>query len=98
MPLYRITAPNGLTYQIEGPPGASDAEVADAVLRQNPDAGKPLAPPKESTFGSELVRGGKQLVSSARTGLESIFSPEEAAKAGVARSEAIGREAGIGHR
>jgi hypothetical protein len=52
--------------------------------------------PKESTIGSELVRGAKQLVSSTRTGVGSVFSPEEAAKAGVARSEAIGQEAGIG--
>jgi len=51
---------------------------------------------RKSTIGSELVRGGKQAFSSGRTGLESIFSPEEAAKAGVARSEAIAKEAGEG--
>jgi hypothetical protein len=93
MPLYRITAPNGQTYQIEGPPGASDAEVADAVMAQYPESGTPK---KQSTIGSELVRGGKQLVSSARTGIGSIFDPEGAARAGVARSEDIGREAGEG--
>jgi len=93
MPLYRITAPNGLTYQIEGPPGASDAEVADAVMAQYPESGTPK---KQSTIGSELVRGGKQLVSSARTGIGSIFDPNEAARAGVARSETIGKEAGEG--
>lgn len=93
MPLYRITAPNGLTYEIEGPPGASDAEVAQAVLSQNPEAGQA---PKQSTIGSELVRGGKQLVSATRSGLGSIFTPEESATAGVARSEAIGKEAGEG--
>jgi len=96
MPTYRIKAPNGQTYRIEGPPGASDAEVADAVLAQYPEAGQTPSGPKESTIGSELVRGGKQLVSSARTGIGSIFNPEEAAKAGVARSEAIGQEAGVG--
>jgi hypothetical protein len=93
MPLYRITAPNGQTYQIEGPPGASDADVANAVMAQYPESGQA---PKQSTVGSELVRGGKQLVSSARSGIESIFSPEEAAKAGVARGEAISKEAGEG--
>ena len=61
MPLYRITAPNGQTYQIEGPPGASDADVARAVLAQNPEAGSAPAAPKESTIGSELVRGGSKL-------------------------------------
>jgi len=89
---------------------AIEAQLADGRILEFPDGTDPSVvqatvkrliaesapPPKESTFGSELVRGGKQLVSSARTGLESIFSPEEAAKAGVARSEAIGREAGIG--
>ena len=47
MPLYRIKAPNGLTYQIEGPEGASQEEVAMAVMAKNPDAGKPF---KEAGF------------------------------------------------
>jgi len=47
MPLYRIQAPNGLTYQIEGPEGATKEEVAQAVLAKNPDAGKPF---KEAGF------------------------------------------------
>lgn len=50
MPLYRITAPNGQTYEIEGPPGASDADVANAVLRQNPEAGRPAVEPKPAPF------------------------------------------------
>ena len=58
-------------------------DLADEILRK-------------STIGSELVRGGKQVLSSARSGIGSIFSPEEAAKAGVARSEAIAKEAGEG--
>lgn len=56
---------------------------------------KPQA--KKSTIGSELVRGGKQLASSIRTGAGALTgSPEEAAIAGVARSQAIGEEAGEG--
>lgn len=52
---------------------------------------------KKSTIGSELVRGGKQLASSVRTSVGSLTgSPEEAAMAGVARSQAIGEEAGEG--
>lgn len=94
MPLYRITAPNGQTYQIEGPEGASDAEVAQAVLAQFPEAG---TAPKQSTIGSELVRGGRQLASSIRTGIEAAAgSPEEAAQRGLARSQVIGYEAGEG--
>ena len=64
--------------------------------REEPAAGIDAIAPKQSTIGSELVRGGKQLVSSTRSGIGSIFNPEEAAKAGVARSEAIGKEAGEG--
>ena len=64
--------------------------------REEPDEPEQEKARKRSTIGSELVRGGKQVFSSGRTGLESIFSPEEAAKAGVARSEAIAKEAGEG--
>lgn len=88
---------------------AIEAQLADGRILEFPDGTDPSviqatvkrivaqsAPPKESTIGSELIRGGKQLVSSARTGIGSIFSPEEAATAGVARSEDIGQEAGVG--
>jgi len=37
MPTYRITAPNGKTYQINGPAGATDEQVRAEVMRQNPD-------------------------------------------------------------
>lgn len=39
MPIYQITAPNGKTYRVEGPAGATDAQVRAEVLRQHPDAG-----------------------------------------------------------
>jgi hypothetical protein len=56
-----------------------------------------VAPERKSTIGSELVRGGKQLASSIRTTAGALTgSPEEAALAGVARSQAIGEEAGEG--
>jgi hypothetical protein len=52
---------------------------------------------RDSTIGSELVRGGKQLASSIRTSFGAFgSSPEEAARAGVQRSEAIAEEAGEG--
>jgi hypothetical protein len=41
MSTYKIQAPDGNTYQIDGPPGASDDEVRAAVLAQHPDAGTP---------------------------------------------------------
>ena len=41
MPIYSISAPDGKTYQIEGPAGASQEQVQAEVLRQNPTAGSP---------------------------------------------------------
>jgi hypothetical protein len=41
MPTYTITAPNGLTYSITGPAGASQQDVINQVLAQHPDAGTP---------------------------------------------------------
>lgn len=39
MPTYSIKAPDGRTYTIQGPAGATDAQVRAEVLRQFPDAG-----------------------------------------------------------
>ena len=58
MPTYSIQAPDGKTYEIEGPDGASQAEVAQAVLAKNPDAGQ--APAKSGilkTIGTNLLAG-----------------------------------------
>ena len=78
-----------------------DAVVSkkDEWWSQDKVAQTPAAPEedRDSTIGSELVRGGKQLASSIRTGIGALGgSPEEAARAGVQRSEAIGEEAGEG--
>ena len=69
MPLYRIQAPNGLTYQIEGPEGASREEVAMAVMAQNPEAGKPF---KEAgaSFGDTAIAGLQSAVGSAKSTLQ----------------------------
>ena len=42
MTIYSISAPDGKTYKIEGPVGASQEQVQAEVLRQHPNAGKPL--------------------------------------------------------
>ena len=49
MPTYEIAAPDGRTYEIEGPPGATRDQVIAAVLAKNPAAGQP--PSRERTFG-----------------------------------------------
>jgi hypothetical protein len=38
MPTYTIRAPNGRTYSVQGPAGASEAQVRAEVQRQHPDA------------------------------------------------------------
>jgi len=40
MATYSISAPDGQTYTIEGPAGASQQQVEAEVLKQNPNAGK----------------------------------------------------------
>lgn len=62
MPIYSIQAPNGKTYQIEGPAGASQDQVIAEVLRQNPDAGQ--ATTAESGFMPALKAGVSGLKSS----------------------------------
>jgi hypothetical protein len=55
------------------------------------------AAPRKSTIGSELKRGAQQVASSAQTAFGAITgSPEEAAKAGLERGEAISQVAGEG--
>jgi hypothetical protein len=50
MPTYAISAPDGNTYQIDGPAGASDDQVRAEVLRQHPGAGT-VAPAKPKPPG-----------------------------------------------
>jgi hypothetical protein len=58
MPKYAIKAPNGRTYQIDGPDGASDDEVRAEVLRQHPDAGGAR---QDATFLSTMGRAASNL-------------------------------------
>lgn len=53
MPIYQMKAPDGRTYRIEGPPGASDDEVRDAIISQNPQ----LAEPEEQSWTTAFQRG-----------------------------------------
>ena len=72
MALYRVTAPNGKDYEIEGPAGASNALVVQALLAQYPDAAK--KPPETTVLGQVgeafkgLVPGAVGLVESWATG------------------------------
>jgi hypothetical protein len=89
MPIYRIQAPDGKIYRIEGPPGASDDDLFQTVAEQNPTAVQ--AAPKEGIMAA-LAGGAKRFGSTIETGLESAIDPNLAAQRGVARSQALGQE------
>lgn len=90
--------------------GYSDLEIAEFLGKENkfntaaaieagysPEEVIQYLVPRESTIGSELVRGAKQLGSSLQTGIGALFgSPEAAAQAGIERGQVIGEAAGEG--
>lgn len=62
MATYSIRAPNGQTYEIDGPEGASDAQVRAEVMRQHPDAGgsaKPAPAPLKANPPSIMSELGR---------------------------------------
>lgn len=61
MPTYEIRAPNGKTYRIDGPAGATDAQVRAEVLRQFPDAGSAQSKFSASASGTAKTTGPKKL-------------------------------------
>lgn len=95
MRIYTVEGPDGRIYEVEGPEGATNAQVVAAIRRQLAAQPAP-ATPKESTILGEVARGAKQLVSTSRTGIGALVSPEEAARAGVERGQQIAAEAGEG--
>jgi hypothetical protein len=59
MTTYQIKAPDGNTYSIDGPTGASDDQVREQVLKQHPGADKAAAP---SVIADVAKEGGKGLL------------------------------------
>lgn len=55
MATYSIAAPDGQTYKIEGPAGASQEQVQAEVLKQHPTAGKPIEKGNMYTQGAEDI-------------------------------------------
>jgi hypothetical protein len=54
MPLYQMKAPNGRTYRVPGPVGATNDQVRAEILRQHPDAG---SPDTSNALGKGFMRG-----------------------------------------
>ncbi len=102
MSTYEIAAPNGKTYRIEGPAGASDEQVRSEVMRQFPGADK-RAPAKPAPKPKSMLRQfGENLVSDIGGVAEGVAGlvdiPVQGAKAayglarlGGARAEEFGR-------
>jgi hypothetical protein len=96
MTTYTIPAPDGKTYTIEGPAGASKDEVIAEVLRQNPQAGKAptaeIEPPKNvsaspMSFGE--TGGGAAMgrpINRGQLNIQAQPRPLESALAGVTKS------------
>lgn len=57
MARYRIAAPDGKTYEIEGPEGATDEQVRAEVIRQHPHLSEP-SKPEAPKVSSAPVRQG----------------------------------------
>ena len=86
MPIYSVQGPDGRIYDIEGPEGASDAEVVSAL-----EAHLASQPKPKKGLLAALGKGAESTLSQTRTGAAGAFgSAEEAARAGIQRGEDIG--------
>jgi hypothetical protein len=56
MPTYSISAPDGNSYKIEGPAGASQEQVKSEVLKQHPNAGIPFQSGNMYTQSAEDIQ------------------------------------------
>ena len=83
-----IQLPNGKYIKI--PEGMTPNEAYEAALIKFPNLLE--EPAQKKGLGAALGKGAESLISSTRTGLESLISPEEGAKKGLERSKAIGEK------
>ena len=89
MPIYSVKGPDGRIYDVQGPEGASDEQVIAFLQQQLTE--QPEQKPKEGLIAG-LEKGAESTFSQLRSGLGSLIgSGDEAARAGLARGEDIGK-------
>jgi len=87
MPSYSITAPNGKTYRMQGPPGMTQDDLIEHVLKLAPEAG--IAPPPPKTgMGAAFQSGLENMISSGKAGVKGMFGDTQEAAEEAAAAEA----------
>jgi len=76
MPIYEIKAPDGNTYSIPGPEGATNEQVRQKVLQQHPNSGNVKTAPTPAkanvarpNIATDVLKGGTRGLISGITGL-----------------------------
>ena len=86
MPSYSITAPNGKTYRMSGPPGMTQDDLIEHVLKLAPEAG--VAPPPPKTGVSAAFQSGlENMLSSGKAGVQAMFGDTQEAAEGALAAE-----------
>lgn len=84
MAKYKVQAPNGRTYHLEGPDGASEDEVIQELLAVYPDAENPVEQPSLGASALQGLTSGVASVGRAgimgAAGLTDLVSPDTADK------------------
>lgn len=91
MPTYQIKGPDGKTYRIDGPPGATTEQVKAEVIRQNPHLAPPAAPTQPAPMAPREMSGVQTLAQAAvnfprsayelgKSTVEAVTSPIETTK------------------
>jgi len=86
MPSYSITAPNGKTYRMQGPPGMTQDDLIEHVLKMAPEAGVAPPPPKTG-MGAAFQSGLENMLTSGKAGIKGIFGDTQEAAEEAAAAE-----------
>jgi hypothetical protein len=75
MPVYQMRAPNGRTYRVTGPAGATDEQVRAEILRQFPEAAgapKVKPKPKKKSFWQKAGEYGEAALTGVAEGMRPV--------------------------